>query len=214
MVNTMSRIVALLIMSLMLGCGALTSGVELETPRASRKTPEAEAQPEESAPAITQSPPAQEHEEGVLSREEIRQVIRASHTSFQTCFEKALRDAPNLRGRVVIRFRILGDGSVLQEQRGDEGQPTPSTESNEAWAGPPTILSSELSYAEAESCMLRVVSGLQFPEPREGGELLISYPFFFMAEEPPRSKLTTFGSTMASRWPCSPTGRVHTSRSR
>lgn len=185
-----------LVMGLVIGCGAMTSDLELEAPAGAPKSPEV-------GEAASAAPQGGEREEqpakrGSLSKAEIRQVIRGALPSIQACYERGQAKNRELAGRVVVRFRIQLDGSVIKRSgagnRGAEGAEAQddATSSGDGPTSTARILSSELDSREVESCILSVVTGLEFPEPRDGGEVVVSYPLLFAPAARPRSKLTTF----------------------
>ena len=78
----------------------------------------------------------------------------------RTCYERGLAHAPTMRGRVVVRFVIAGDGSVSSAE--DAGSTLPD--------------------ATAIGCVLDVFRGLVFPKP-SGGAMTIVYPMQFEPDE-------------------------------
>jgi hypothetical protein len=93
--------------------------------------------------------------DGSLDPELIRQVIRAHLAQIRYCYEVALGARPNLAGRLVVRFLISGRGGVASA----------------------SVAESSLSYPEVEKCVVSRVLGWSFPEPKGGGQVLVSYPF-------------------------------------
>lgn len=107
---------------------------------------------------------------GLLSRQQIRDVIRANINEIRHCYEAGLSDNPNLEGRVVVRFLIQSSGRVLDGPINDR---EPSY---------PEILQSELGNPEIEQCILRRIASLNFPPPLGGGVVIVSYPFRFQID--------------------------------
>lgn len=93
-----------------------------------------------------------------LSRDEIRVVVRAKMPEVRACFDAGLAEAPDIGGRVLLRFTINTDGR----------------------AGPVEIAEDELG-ASVAGCLAEAVEHWQFPRPR-GGPVTIAYPFVFTSE--------------------------------
>ncbi len=94
---------------------------------------------------------------GALDRELIRRVIHANIGQIRYCYESQLGRAPTLAGKVAIRFIITPTGTV-------------STAS---------VAQSTVSHAELEACVAGRVRTWQFPKPRGGGVVVVTYPFLF-----------------------------------
>ncbi|MEJ7731560.1 MAG: AgmX/PglI C-terminal domain-containing protein [Polyangiaceae bacterium] len=94
---------------------------------------------------------------GHLPPEVIQRVVRQNFGRFRLCYENALRNNPNLQGRVTVRFVIGRDGAVSQVSNG----------------------ASDLPDAGAVSCVVRAFYGLSFPQPSEGGIVTVGYPIMF-----------------------------------
>ena len=87
----------------------------------------------------------------------VRHTIRRDLPKINRCYESALRSAPELAGKVKVRFAIIRNGEVkavrvLENTTGSEG---------------------------VERCVARVVSGIQFPSRRSGKALSFTFPFVF-----------------------------------
>jgi len=108
---------------------------------------------------------------GRLPPEVIQRIVRQSYGRFRLCYEKGLRNNPNLEGKISVRFVIGRDGRV----------------SNVGQAG------TDLPDARVVSCVVNSYRGLTFPEP-EGGVVTVTYPIMFTpgggkvpdAVQPPR----------------------------
>ena len=92
---------------------------------------------------------------GRLPPEVIQRIIRQNFGRFRLCYESALKNNPNLQGRVVVSFVIGRDGSV----------------SNVGGGG-------DIPDAGVISCVAGQFGGLTFPQP-EGGIVTVSYPIVF-----------------------------------
>lgn len=95
---------------------------------------------------------------GGLSREEIGEVIRKNQNSIKACYDRELQKNPNIQGRIEVSFTIDGTGRVsqaraIEDQVGTDGA--------------------------VARCVVARVRRLRFPEPRGGGEVMVSYPWIF-----------------------------------
>ena len=89
---------------------------------------------------------------GRLPPEAVRAVLRQNHGRFRLCYQRGLDQNPALQGRVVSRFVVARDGSVI-EASATGGLP------NEG----------------VKSCIANVLATLAFPRP-VGGVVTVSYP--------------------------------------
>lgn len=96
---------------------------------------------------------------GGLNADEVGRVIRRNWTRFKYCYEKELQKDPNLAGKVSVYFEIGPVGGVALAQ----------------------LRETTLQNATAEECILAIFRGLQFPAPRGGGVVNVTYPFIFTA---------------------------------
>lgn len=95
-------------------------------------------------------------------RQRFLSVLDASAPKAQVCYERALQANPLLYGDLSVWLVLTPEGGVdsaevLLSTMGDEG---------------------------LESCVLEVLSGLQFPSPSRAG-LTLRYPFVFTSELTP-----------------------------
>jgi TonB family protein len=84
-------------------------------------------------------------------------VIHANRNRIRYCYESQLNRFPNLEGKVVVKFLINGEGRVSQSN----------------------VTSSTAGNAELETCVAGRVRLLEFPHPKGGGVVVVSYPFLF-----------------------------------
>jgi len=98
---------------------------------------------------------------GALDREIIRREIRKHLNEVRFCYQKELQGKPDLSGRVMVQFTILGTGRV---------------------AGA-AIQSSTMNHSGVETCLTQAVTRWSFPQPKDGGIVVVSYPFMFHAPE-------------------------------
>lgn len=96
---------------------------------------------------------------GSLDRELIRQVIHAHRSQIRFCYESELNRAPNLSGKVSIKFVINDKGMVSVAQ----------------------VASSTMGNATVETCVASRVRTWVFPKPKGGGQVVVQYPFVFKA---------------------------------
>jgi len=93
---------------------------------------------------------------GRLPPEVIQRIVRQHFGQLRRCYDRALAKNPELSGRVVARFVIGRDGSVVMVHDGG----------------------SDLADDAARACVLAVFQGLTFPQP-EGGIVTVTYPIVF-----------------------------------
>lgn len=92
---------------------------------------------------------------GRLPPEVIQRIVRQNFGRFRLCYESALKNNPNLQGRVVVSFVIGRDGTVSSVGGGGD-----------------------IPDAGVISCVAGQFRGLTFPQP-EGGIVTVSYPIVF-----------------------------------
>ena len=93
-----------------------------------------------------------------LTAEEIDRVVRARAGVFRACYQKELNHTPGIGGKLVIHFKIGGDGVV---QSGNTQTSSGSSLRNDA----------------VEQCVKSNVNRLKFPA--KGGIANVNYPFVF-----------------------------------
>jgi hypothetical protein len=95
--------------------------------------------------------------DGGLDKEAIARVIRSQLGAIRYCYERQLSANPELYGKILVKFTIGAAGSVVAQAIG----------------------TSSLNSAMVEGCILRRVAGWQFPTPKGGTNVLVTYPFLF-----------------------------------
>jgi hypothetical protein len=95
---------------------------------------------------------------GGLTAEEIDRVVKARAGIFRACYQKELNHTPGIGGKLVIHFKIGGDGTV---QAGNTQTSGGSTMRNDT----------------VEQCVKSNVNRLKFPA--KGGVANVNYPFVF-----------------------------------
>jgi hypothetical protein len=96
-----------------------------------------------------------------LTREEIRLVVRAKLPQVRACFDAGLTRAPDIGGRVRLRFTIGADGRVVAI----------------------TVDEDQLGDAGVTDCLRAELASWQFPRPRGGLAITIAYPFVFSSAD-------------------------------
>lgn len=94
---------------------------------------------------------------GALDRELIRRVIHRNRSQIRYCYELELQRAPDLHGRVALRFTIAANGSVAQA----------------------SVRENTTGNAQLAQCLVTRLKNWQFPEPKGGGIVIVTYPFVF-----------------------------------
>jgi outer membrane biosynthesis protein TonB len=95
---------------------------------------------------------------GGLTAEEIDRVVKARAGIFRACYQKELNHTPGIGGKLIIHFKIGGDGTV---QAGSTQTSGGSTMRNDT----------------VEQCVKSNVNRLKFPA--KGGIANVNYPFVF-----------------------------------
>ncbi|MBX3021689.1 MAG: AgmX/PglI C-terminal domain-containing protein [Bdellovibrionales bacterium] len=95
--------------------------------------------------------------DGGLDKEAIARVIRSQLGQIRYCYERQLSANPDLYGKIMVKFTIGAAGSVVAQAIGN----------------------TSLNNAMVEGCILRRIAGWQFPTPKGGTNVLVTYPFLF-----------------------------------
>jgi metallo-beta-lactamase class B len=98
---------------------------------------------------------------GSLDKEVIRGVIRSHVGEVKDCYERELDKAPDLFGRVMVRFTIAASGEVTDS----------------------ALESSTIRSLPVEACTVAAVRRWRFPKPEGGGIVIVSYPFVLVPEQ-------------------------------
>jgi TonB family protein len=94
---------------------------------------------------------------GGLDRSLIDAVIKRKMSQIRYCYQRELQKNPQLNGKLTIKFTIAKDGAVSQ-------------------AG---VKSSSMGNPAVDQCVVQRFYQMQFPEPKGGGIVVVSYPFIF-----------------------------------
>ncbi len=94
---------------------------------------------------------------GSLDRALIDEVIKRNMNQIRYCYQRELTKKPSLAGKIVIRFTIAKDGSVSAA----------------------STKTTSMKNSAVESCIVGRFMRMQFPQPKGGGIVIVSYPFIF-----------------------------------
>ena len=98
---------------------------------------------------------------GGLSHLEVQSTIQSKIGEIRRCYETAARAGNPFRGKVLMNFRILGNGSLSGVSLSD----------------------AEGMAREMQSCLRKKISKWRFKAPRGGREVQVAYPVVFMTLE-------------------------------
>jgi len=93
--------------------------------------------------------------EGSLDKELIRRVIHAHRNQVRFCYESELVRHPGMNGKVTVKF-IIGANGLVQKSGLD---------------------ASTLGNGNVKGCIVSRVTQWEFPKPKGGGIVVVSYPF-------------------------------------
>jgi hypothetical protein len=93
--------------------------------------------------------------QGALDKDIIRRIVRAHINEVRSCYNAGLTKNPNLQGRVAINFVITGTGKV----------------------GSSVVQETTVKDSSVANCIAKAVKRWQFPKPRGGGNVIVTYPF-------------------------------------
>ncbi len=102
-------------------------------------------------------PPGDPVVSGGLTAQEVQAVIRANLNQIRHCYEQLLQRAPNATGKVKVSFTVAPNGRVTGA----------------------SIAESSISDSVMKGCVTGKVVRWQFPQPRGGQAVQVSYPFVF-----------------------------------
>jgi TonB family protein len=97
-----------------------------------------------------------EVEEG-LTKEEVGRVIHAHMKEVRYCYESSMVRASRVDGKVILDFTINGKGVIATVK----------------------VSNSSLPDAALGECIMRRLRTWQFPNPKGGVKVDVSYPFIF-----------------------------------
>lgn len=94
---------------------------------------------------------------GALDKSLIDAVIKRNMAQIRYCYQRELTKNPSLGGKITVKFVIAKDGTVSSA----------------------TTKTSTMNNPAVESCINGRFMRFQFPEPKGGGIVIVSYPFIF-----------------------------------
>lgn len=94
---------------------------------------------------------------GALDRSLIDAVIKQHMNAIKYCYQRELTKNPALGGKIVIKFTIAKDGTTSSA----------------------STKSTTMSNTAVEQCIEGRFMRMQFPQPKGGGIVIVSYPFMF-----------------------------------
>jgi TonB family protein len=94
---------------------------------------------------------------GELDKETVRRYIQTKMDQVRWCYQQEVQKNPDLAGQVKIEWIILPTGKVTAVRVGV----------------------SSLGSQAVEQCLMSRVATWQFPSPKGGGTVKVSYPFIF-----------------------------------
>jgi pSer/pThr/pTyr-binding forkhead associated (FHA) protein len=99
--------------------------------------------------------------DGGLDKELIARYIKSQLGQIRYCYERQLSANPDLYGKILVKFTIGSAGGVVAQAIG----------------------TTSLNNAMVEGCILRRIAGWQFPTPKGGTKVLVTYPFLFKSNK-------------------------------
>jgi hypothetical protein len=94
---------------------------------------------------------------GALDKSLIDAVIKRNMAQIRYCYQRELTKNPQLGGKITVKFVIAKDGTVSSA----------------------TTKTTTMNNPVVESCINGRFMRFQFPEPKGGGIVIVSYPFIF-----------------------------------
>jgi outer membrane biosynthesis protein TonB len=94
---------------------------------------------------------------GALDKSLIDKVIKSNMAQIRYCYQRELSKNPSLGGKIAVNFTIAKDGTVS------------AARTKSSTMGNPTV----------EQCINGRFMRFQFPEPKGGGIVIVTYPFIF-----------------------------------
>ena len=94
-----------------------------------------------------------------MDPEIIRSIVKKSMGRIRYCYERQLITSPGISGQIKLSWTINSQGRVVS----------------------PKVVRTTMKSAMVEGCIARVIKRLNFPRPDSGGNVLVSFPFYFKA---------------------------------
>jgi TonB family protein len=92
-----------------------------------------------------------------LSRDEVGKVIHAKISEIRYCYESSMLRKPELEGKLVIDF-VIGNGGRVRTAN---------------------VKETSVEDERLNECILKRLARWEFPKPKSGVEVAVSYPFIF-----------------------------------
>jgi TonB family protein len=92
-----------------------------------------------------------------LSKDEVGKVIHAHISEIRYCYESSMIRSPDIEGKLVIDFVIGGKGSIRTAK----------------------VKESSVRDSRLDECILSRLAKWEFPKPKAGVDVAVSYPFIF-----------------------------------
>ncbi|NVB41743.1 AgmX/PglI C-terminal domain-containing protein [Pseudenhygromyxa sp. WMMC2535] len=92
---------------------------------------------------------------GAIDKDTIRRIVRAHLNEVRGCYNSGLTRDPNLEGRVLVHFSIVGTGKV----------------------GSAIVQENTTHDKAVGDCIAKAVKRWKFPPTRNGGTAMVTYPF-------------------------------------
>jgi TonB family protein len=92
-----------------------------------------------------------------LSKEEVGKIIHSKISEIRYCYESSMIYKPDIEGKLVVDFTIGGSGVVKTS----------------------AVKESSLEDSRLNDCILRRLAKWQFPKPKSGVDVAVTYPFIF-----------------------------------
>ena len=94
---------------------------------------------------------------GTLTRSAIDDAIREHQPDIRSCYENELKKNPEISGRIAVNFVISATGTVKSSK----------------------VERTTVENETVESCVADQIKKIQFPAPKGGGVVIVTYPFVF-----------------------------------
>lgn len=147
----------------LVGCGGgAQSAAEPSTPAAAPDAPAASTPGDE--PPSTGAPSSSGSASGpaagdTRTLDSIATLVKAHRKEARECYQQALKQIPGLKGDVVIHFTLKPSGQVKQAELNRER--------------------STITEASVSTCVIGVITAIEFPRSSKGRETTVNYPFNF-----------------------------------
>jgi hypothetical protein len=92
---------------------------------------------------------------GALSKTTVRELVTEHLDGVRECYGKALTELSTVQGKVEVNFVVSGDGTVMSS----------------------VVQSSTIADSTASTCIAKAIEGVPFPEPKGGGNAIITVSF-------------------------------------